>query len=425
MKLFKTNSCVMITKSAVVQVALLFLIPLATVARTFPVNSIEDINDLTPGNGLCVAYLIVNPPFVLPFCTLRAAIEEANAYPGIDVIELPAGVFNLTLTGVGKDTTTTGDLDITDSLTITGKGAERTFIDGKELDRIFHIIGSGTTVTLKKITLINGKISDQTPGYPKGGGAIRNEGTLHLENVVLLDHQTTGGGSSDLGGILYNSGTCHVVHSTLQGGKAYEGGAFYNEYGAKMTILSSTISTNDAVIGAGGANYGVLEIKNSTFSTNGSSQTVFGGGLENRHYVSILHATFAFNRAIHGGGISNRSPLYLHNTILGNNTGGDCYEPHYLYSIGSNLDSDGSCILTEASDITGRDPGFQTLKNNGGNTMTHTLLPLSPGRDAGTFTAELPYDQRGKRRPQGSSVDIGAVENSPFALPPLIFPIIP
>ena len=47
----------------------------AASAATFTVNSTADANDLTPGDGLCVAYLIIIPPFVLPFCTLRAAIE--------------------------------------------------------------------------------------------------------------------------------------------------------------------------------------------------------------------------------------------------------------------------------------------------------------------------------------------------------------
>ncbi len=406
-------------------IGILCLIPQLAAARTFPVNSIEDINDLNPGDGLCVAYLIVFPPFVLPFCTLRAAIEEANAYPGEDEIELPASIMTLNIAGVAEDKSASGDLDISESLTLVGTGAGSTLIDGRNLDRIIDITEQDVSVSIQDVTLLNGRLTSIHQGIRDGGGAIRNRGTLHLKNVVLLNHRSTGGGSSDLGGIILNSGTCHIVNSTLQDGKAYEGGAIYNDYDGQMTILSSTINANDAVIGAGGANYGKLDIKNSTFSANGSSQTFSGGGLENRRYVTILHATFAFNRAIHGGGISNRSPLYLQNTIIGNNTGGDCYGPRYIYSIGNNLDSDGSCVLTEASDLTGRDPGFQTLKNNGGLTMTHTLFPLSPGRDAGEFIAELPYDQRGKRRPQGSSVDIGAVENSPFALPPLISPILP
>ncbi len=404
---------------------ILCLIPQLAAARTFPVNSIEDINDLNPGDGLCVAYLIVFPPFVLPFCTLRAAIEEANAYPGEDEIELPASIMTLNIAGVAEDKSAAGDLDISESLTLVGTGAGSTLIDGRNLDRIIDITEQDASVSIQDVTLLNGRLTSIQQGIRDGGGAIRNKGTLHLKNVILLNHRSTGGGSSDLGGIVFNSGKCHIVNSTLQDGKAYEGGAIYNDYDGQMTLLSSTINANDAVIGAGGVNYGELDIKNSTFIANGSSHTFSGGGLENRRYVTILHATFAFNRAIHGGGISNRSPLYLQNTIIGNNTGGDCYGPRYIYSIGNNLDSDGSCVLTEASDLTGRDPGFQTLKNNGGNTMTHTLSPLSPGRDAGGFVAELPNDQRGEKRPQGSSVDIGAVENSPFALPPLISPVIP
>ncbi len=399
--------------------------PMMVAAREFSVNSREDVNDLTPGDGLCVAYLIVIPPFVLPFCTLRGAIEEANAYPGKDVINLPATILSLNIMGTGEDNAATGDLDISDSLTIIGKGADQTIIDGRELDRIFHITHSTAVVTIKNLSIINGKVVTNTPGYPKGGAAIRNKGSLRLENVVLLNNETTGGGSSDLAGGVFNRGDCQIVKSTLQGGKAHMGGAFYNYSGAEMTILSSTINANSAVIGGGGVNYGNLTVKNSTFSSNGNSQTSFGGGLENSGLTTLLHTTFAFNKANSGGGISSRSPLYLQNTILGNNTGSDCHNPRYIYSNGNNLDSDGSCELTEVSDVGSGDPGFQLLKNNGGNTMTHTLSPLSQGRDAGKFITGLPTDQRGISRPRGTGVDIGAVENSPFALPPLISPILP
>lgn len=415
-----------LSKSTLVALAVILgLFCTTVIARTFPVNAGEDINDLTPGDGLCVAYLIVNPPFVLPFCSLRGAIEEANAYPGRDVIELPSAVFNLNIPGDSEDNAATGDLDIHDSLTIIGKGADKTIIDGRALDRIFHITDSKVEVTIKDLSIINGKVVANTPGYPKGGAAIRNRGSLRLENVVLLNHETSGGGSGDLAGIIFNRGDCQIVNSTLQGGKAHSGGAFYNYSGAEMTISSTTINANIAVVGGGGVNNGQLTVKNSTFSGNGNSQTNFGGGLDNSGLTSLYHTTFAFNMASSGGGISSRSSLYLQNTILGNNTGGDCHNPRYIYSNDNNLDSDNSCELTEASDISGGKPGFQSLKNNGGMTMTHTLSPLSQGRDVGKLISGLEIDQRGKVRPQGVGVDIGAVENNVFALPPLISPIIP
>ena len=425
----KTNHSTMkITQFISAVVSLIFFqcaVPWSASARTFAVNATADVNDLDPGDGVCVAYLFINPPFVLPFCTLRAAIEEANALPGTDIIELPAAIMGLNIMGINENRSAEGDLDISESLTIIGKGADKTIIDGREIDRIVEITRQEATVTLKNLTLLNGRVADSTPGVLNTGAAIRNKGNLRLENVVLMDHQTVGGGNDDFGGILFNAGYCEIQNSTLLGGKAHEGGGIYNQKGAEMRILSSTITDNQAVSGAGVANYGLLIAENSTFSGNGNSQTIDGGGLENNSTTSLIHATFAFNRAEFGGGISNSNSLDLQNTIIANNVGGDCYDPQPINSKGNNLDSDGSCMLPEKSDITGKDPKLESLKNNGGATMTHVLAPLSPGRDAGIFITDLPFDQRGMRRPQGNGVDIGAVENSTFAMPPVIFPVIP
>lgn len=56
----------------------------AHAATTFSVNSSADRNDPTPGDGKCFTgnFLVVGKE-----CTLRAAIQEANAFPGADTID--------------------------------------------------------------------------------------------------------------------------------------------------------------------------------------------------------------------------------------------------------------------------------------------------------------------------------------------------
>src|SRR5262245_44965460 len=68
-------------------------------------------------------------------CSLRGAITKANALAGTDEIQFAAGTngipFTLTLTNVGglnEDSNATGDLDVTDSLIITGNGYANTII---------------------------------------------------------------------------------------------------------------------------------------------------------------------------------------------------------------------------------------------------------------------------------------------------------
>jgi len=99
-------------------------------ADTYTVTSTADIADPTPLDGICDG------------CTLRAAIQTANAHAGADEIILPAGLFRLSLTGTGEDACLTGDLDITGlgALTITGAGREATIIDGLSSDRVFHAL---------------------------------------------------------------------------------------------------------------------------------------------------------------------------------------------------------------------------------------------------------------------------------------------
>src|SRR5262245_38264714 len=81
----------------------------------FTVETIEDAVDLNPGDGVCETTVGPNNA-----CTLRAAIQEANALPGPNTIHMPAGTYTLSLAGGDEDAAATGDLDITGDLTIEG-----------------------------------------------------------------------------------------------------------------------------------------------------------------------------------------------------------------------------------------------------------------------------------------------------------------
>src|SRR5690349_19173169 len=92
----------------------------AASAATFTVNSNSDAVDATPGDGICKT--------AASTCTLRAAIQESNKLAGADTVIVPAGTYTLTIAGRGETAAATGDLDITDSLTITGAGAAATIV---------------------------------------------------------------------------------------------------------------------------------------------------------------------------------------------------------------------------------------------------------------------------------------------------------
>src|SRR5262245_59962584 len=90
-------------------------------AADFVVNSTADKTDINPGDGLCETDG--------GDCTLRAAIQEANVLEGSDTISIPAGTYTLSIASPAEDAPATGDLDITDSLTITGAGIGVTVLD--------------------------------------------------------------------------------------------------------------------------------------------------------------------------------------------------------------------------------------------------------------------------------------------------------
>src|SRR5687768_14052285 len=113
----------MLTAVSFVVLCTLVAVPNGTVyAASFTVNDTRDRVDSNPGNGVCRTGAGT--------CTLRAAIQEANARSGADTITVPAGTYMLTRAPLNENGITTGDLDITAPLTIIGVGAGLTIIDG-------------------------------------------------------------------------------------------------------------------------------------------------------------------------------------------------------------------------------------------------------------------------------------------------------
>ncbi|MDJ0868952.1 MAG: choice-of-anchor Q domain-containing protein [Myxococcota bacterium] len=106
--------------------------------------------------------------------------------------------------------------------------------------------------------------------------------------------------------------------------------------------------------------------------------------------------------------------------IVNSPSGGDCAVTGPITSHGHNLDSDGTCNLTEPSDLPNTDPFLGPLRDHGGPTLTHHPLDGSPAIDAIPVEEclddegmPLLADQRGVERPHGLGCDIGAVEYVP------------
>lgn len=255
--------------------------PVCTPAYT--VTKTADTND-----GVCSA----------EDCSLREAIDNANACAGAQTINLPAAHYPLTLTGAGEDGNATGDLDITDDLTIVGAGAPS--ISGEDQDRIFEIF-SPATVDLEQLILVNGR--------EQLGGAIRNHGDLTVHGSSIHDNVAAvppgGLGGSSGGGIFNEAGTLTLLGTQIFDNTADEGGGIHNFATATLVATDVLLQNNTAADMAGGLwnNFAAsAELNNVELRAN--EATNHGGGIYSDGHLEANWITFVENVAgLNGGGL--------------------------------------------------------------------------------------------------------------------------
>ena len=310
--------------------------------KSLRVSNTEDAADLLPGDGACWSEA--------GGCTLRAAIEEANALDGKETIALGDAVYALTLGD---------DLDLAAPLIIRGQGAIETLIDGRDLARVFRVL-PGVEARVEHLTLQRGRAA-------RGGGVLVEsmaQATLHA--VMVNDNHSTGDGGGiavEVGALLTleHSSVSHNVADGSGGGIAVEGFA---------TVEHSTLGWN----AAGGVGDGSgAEATSGIGVTQGGAIFVGTDGA-----VSLLHATLSDNRATLGGALANSGAVEMRNTIVANSfEGGNCDGP--VDSLGNNLSSDFSCDLAAPGDLQEIDPGLGPLQVYGlGGTSTNPPLEDSP-----------------------------------------------
>jgi CSLREA domain-containing protein len=253
-----------LTKLILFCIAGVILLSQGVEAKTFKVNSPEDLVDASPGDGVCAA--------VNSFCTLRAAIQEANALAGADKIILQAKKYYLGISGTAENASATGDLDITDNLTIKGVSAAKTIINGNALDRVFQIIGP-VTVKFIKLSVQNGLVADSAGGIFNQGGRVTLI-SCSVANNLSIDG-TGGGIVSTLAGSSLNIKTSFVINNSVVTGTmdAYGGGIVVDH--GTLSILDSKVAYNSATSLAGSlaAGGGIVSIASAGVTIANSEVT--------------------------------------------------------------------------------------------------------------------------------------------------------
>ncbi len=273
-----------------------------------------------------------------------------------------------------------------------------------------------------------------------GGGLRSLASTVNVSNSTFSEN--TG---NQRGGAIYSeAGFLTLTDSTLSQNSSSVGGGIYNDaqgqfYRGNLTISGSTISYNSASTDGGGMHIdsGRLDLENSTISQNSAQNN--GGGISTfRPFdMTLTNSTLIGNRAdtdgnggTGGGGILSGATMFstivagnfqgtgnTDSDIVGtldsasaNNLIGDPNSAGGLINgdANHNIVGDGSGGAIDISTVL--DP---VLRDNGGPTLTHALVPGSPALLTGSNPMDLLFDQRGPGFPREDAAgftDIGAVE---------------
>jgi hypothetical protein len=351
------------------------------------------MGDVNVGDGICQD--------TFGKCSLRAAIEEANAAPSDDSI-----TFNIPIadpgynggTGIYTITLLSSLPDVISNLTITGPGpkAATITITGNNTFRLLNVSTASVNLTLNKLAFTGGKMGG---GQNAAALEFNNAGTLTLNDTEF--YANTDGSSVNT---LYSNGATGVVlnRSTFRNNTTSNTLKVVNA--TTFNVLNSTISNNTGV-----GIYNVttsLAITNSTIADNNT-------GIWNDAGSQAVAATLGNTLLSNNGGLNLRRTGGNTNTFTSNG--------HNLIddTTGSELTAPGAGDLLGASFVAGLAP----LADNGGPTQTRALQSNSVAFDAGdnalATAAGLTTDQRsigfsrsvdGPDADTTATVDIGAFE---------------
>lgn len=242
--------------------ALSMAVPAFAGYKEFDVTTTSDTHDASPGNGDCADSN--------GRCSLRAAVEEANALTAQSssnstAIYLDEGrtyyLWRTSGASGGSILPITGNVRI--SISSPGNSSSRNAIITKSSTSDYRVIGlyESADVNLTNITVKNGRLSRADGGGICGGGILIEKNTSLYGSYLNVTNNKIYNG--------YGGGICNRGSLTLE-----------------MSNISNNLSTDDSV---------------------NSGQFFVGGGLYNKGRAELYSSSVMDNEAVRGGGVYTRT----------------------------------------------------------------------------------------------------------------------
>lgn len=308
----------------------------------FTVNDLGDDADATPGDTLCATATSV--------CTLRAAIDEANAMTAAASSDVPDVTVDFATDGT---ITVASTLDVAARIAIDG-GSHRVTVSGANAVRVFRFSDYQSPYTLRHLTIRDGSTAALEGGA--GVESISESGTI--DRVTFVDNAVTAPSSPGQAG------------------------------GAAVAVTA-----------------GHITVSNSTFSGNSVNATIGGADLFIRGTASVIHSTFGGSS---GGSLfadsTYSASITLDNSIVSTTGGFGCTG---TITGSANISADSAPC---GGGMTSTDPQFVDFGDHGGVVDTWAIARTSPAVDAADSASCTPTDARDVSRPKGAQCDIGALE---------------
>jgi predicted outer membrane repeat protein len=214
--------------------------------------------------------------------SLRQAVLNAEQSSGADQIN-----FSVT----GTITLTSGQLNVSEALTINGPGRDTLTISGNINSRIFDVTGGPFRVT--GVTLADGR------AFGANGGAIRAQGpgaTVSVDGARFLNNLATGNG----GAIDTPGNTVNIANSLFEQNTAFGSGGALSVGGNPTVTITNTIFDGNFSENTGGAinsnTSATFNITDTTFVDN--SARSLGGAIATVSTLTVTRGRFVNNIAI-------------------------------------------------------------------------------------------------------------------------------